>query len=426
MKIINAVRITQGNETESCEIRVSEGKILKIGQRLEEVSEEEVFDAKGMLVTPGFVDIHVHLREPGFEKKETVKSGSRAAALGGYTTIVAMPNTDPVPDEPSILKAFQEKVKTDSLIRVRSYSAITKGEKGIDLVDFEAMDKEGALGFSDDGKGVQEAGMMYRAMTETKRIGSIITAHCEEDSMLFGGYIHEGEYARKNHHKGIHPLAEDLQIVRDLAISEATRCRYHICHMSTWGGVRALRRAQEDGVNVTGEVTPHHLLLTEEDLKEDGNFKMNPPLRSGRDRKALLYGLREGIIGCIATDHAPHTTEEKRNGLAKSPFGIVGLETSFALLFTELVSKGHLTLKRLVEAMTEGPAKIMNLPGGTMEEGAFADLTFIDLKKEWTIRSSDFESKGKNTPFENWEVTGKVQAVMLEGRLIVEGGEIIE
>ena len=426
MKIINAVRITQGNETESCEIRVSEGKILKVSQRLDDVIEEEVFDAKGMLVAPGFVDIHVHLREPGFEKKETVRSGSRAAALGGYTTIVAMPNTDPVPDEPSILQAFQEKVKTDSLIRVRSYSAITKGEKGIDLVDFEAMDREGALGFSDDGKGVQEAGMMYRAMMETKRIGSIITAHCEEDSMLFGGYIHDGEYARKNHHKGIHPLAEDLQIVRDLAISEATGCRYHICHMSTWSGVRALRRAQEDGVKVTGEVTPHHLLLTEEDLKEDGNFKMNPPLRTPRDRKALLYGLREGIIGCIATDHAPHTIEEKRNGLEKSPFGIVGLETSFALLYTKLVRKGHLTLKRLVDAMTEGPAKIMNLPNGTMKEGALADLTFIDLTKEWTIRSMDFESKGKNTPFENWKVTGKVQAVMLEGRLIVEGGKIID
>jgi len=426
MKIINAVRITQENETEGCEIRVSQGKILKISQRLDDVIEEEVFDAEGMLVTPGFVDIHVHLREPGFEKKETVRSGSRSAALGGYTTIVAMPNTNPVPDEPSILKTFQEKVKTDSLIRVRSYSAITKGEKGIELVDFEAMDREGALGFSDDGKGVQEAGMMYKAMTEAKRLGSIITAHCEEDSMLFGGYIHEGEYARKNHHKGIHPLAEDLQIVRDLAISEATHCRYHICHMSTWSGVRALRRAQEDGVKVTGEVTPHHLLLTEEDLKEDGNFKMNPPLRTGRDRKALLYGLREGIIGCIATDHAPHTMEEKRNGLANSPFGIVGLETSFALLYTELVRKGHLTLKRLVEAMTVGPAKIMNLSCGTMKEGALADLTFIDLKKEWTIRSADFESKGKNTPFENWKVTGKVQAVMLEGRLIVEGGKIIE
>lgn len=426
MKIINAVRIVEDNETESCEIRIDQGRILTIRQRIDDVKEEEVFDAEGMLVTPGFVDIHVHLREPGFEKKETVRSGTRAAALGGYTTIVAMPNTDPVPDEPSKLKAFQEKVKTDSLIRVRSYSAITMEEKGIDLVDFEAMIAEGAPGFSDDGKGVQEAGMMYRAMTETARLGSIITAHCEEDSMVFGGYIHEGEYARRNHHKGIHPLAEDLQIVRDLAISEATGCRYHICHMSTWSGVRALRRAQEDGVKATGEVTPHHLLLTEEDLKEDGNFKMNPPLRASKDRKALLYGLKEGIIGCIATDHAPHTEEEKRNGLEKSPFGIVGLETSFALLYTKLVKKGHLTLERLVEAMTKGPSRIMNLPCGTMKEGALADLTFIDLKKEWVIRSADFESKGKNTPFENWKVTGKVQAVMLEGRLIVKGGKIIE
>lgn len=426
MKIIHAVSIREGNETEPCEIRIHEGRILEIGEKLSEKQGEEVHDARGMLVTPGFVDIHVHLREPGGEKKETIRSGSRAAALGGYTTIVAMPNTDPVPDTPERMKAFQEKAETDSLIRVKSYGAITEGEKGMELVDFTAMDKEGVLGFSDDGKGVQSAGLMYQAMKSIKELDGIITAHCEEDSMLFGGYIHQGDYAVEHEHRGIHSLTEDLQIVRDLAISEATGCRYHICHMSTSGGVRALERAQRDGAPVTGEVTPHHLLLTENHLREDGNFKMNPPLRSERDREALVRGLREGVIGAIATDHAPHTREDKEKGLEGSAFGIVGLETSFALLYTHLVEKGHLTLERLVEAMTEGPSKIMGLPYGRLEEGASADLTFIDLTKDWVVRSEAFASKGKNTPFENWEVRGKVETVMLEGKLIVEGGQIIE
>ena len=426
MKIIHAVRIREGNATEPCEIRIAEGRILEIGDRLSEIEGEALYDARGKLVTPGFVDIHVHLREPGGEQKETIRSGSRAAALGGYTTIVAMPNTDPVPDTPERLKAFQKKAETDSLIRVKSYGAITEGEKGMDLVDFRAMDQEGALGFSDDGKGVQSAGMMYEAMRSVKELGGIITAHCEEDSMLFGGYIHQGDYAIEHEHRGIHSLTEDLQIVRDLSLSEATGCRYHICHMSTSGGVRALERAQRDGAPATGEVTPHHLLLTENHLREDGNFKMNPPLRSERDREALIRGLREGVIGAIATDHAPHTREDKEKGLEGSAFGIVGLETSFALLYTHLVEKGHLTLERLVEAMTEGPAKIMGLPSGSLEEGARADLTFIDLEKEWVIRSGAFASKGKNTPFENWEVRGKVETVMLAGKPIVEGGKIIE
>lgn len=426
MKIIHAVRIREGNVTETCEIRIHEGRILEIGEKLSEKQGEEVHDARGMLVTPGFVDIHVHLREPGGEKKETIRTGSRAAALGGYTTIVAMPNTDPVPDTPERLKAFHSKAETDSLIRVKSYGAITEGEKGMELVDFTAMDKEGVIGFSDDGKGVQSAGLMYQAMKSIKELDGIITAHCEEDSMLFGGYIHQGDYAVEHEHRGIHSLTEDLQIVRDLAISEATGCRYHICHMSTSGGVRALERAQRDGAPVTGEVTPHHLLLTENHLREDGNFKMNPPLRSERDREALVRGLREGVIGAIATDHAPHTREDKEKGLEGSAFGIVGLETSFALLYTHLVEKGHLTLERLVEAMTEGPSKIMGLPYGRLEEGASADLTFIDLTKDWVVRSEAFASKGKNTPFENWEVRGKVETVMLEGKLIVEGGQIIE
>ncbi|HSL86225.1 MAG TPA: dihydroorotase, partial [Bacteroidales bacterium] len=399
---------------------------LEMGKRIEDMAGEEVYDAKGMLVTPGFVDIHVHLREPGHEHKETIRTGTRAAAKGGYTTIVAMPNTDPVPDDAGKIQAFYEKVKRESLIRVKAYSAVTLGEKGEALVDFRDMLKAGALGFSDDGKGVQEAGMMYRAMKETAGLGSIITAHCEDESMLFGGYIHDGEYAQMHQHKGIHSLSEYLQVLRDIAISEATGCRYHICHMSTFGAVRALGRAQKDGIRASGEVTPHHLLLNEEDLREEGRFKMNPPLRSRKDQEALIEGLRDGVIACIATDHAPHTKEEKGKGLEESAFGIVGLETAFPLLYTHLVRKGHLTLKTLVDAMTKGPSKIMALSAGTMEPGASADLTFMDLEKEWVIRSADFQSMGRSTPFENWTVKGQVESVMFEGKFVVEGGKIIE
>lgn len=426
MKIINALRVREKNETKSCEIRIENGKILEIGDKLGEINAEEIYDAKGMLVTPGFVDIHVHLREPGNEDKETIKTGTRAGALGGYTTIVAMPNTNPVPDEPEKMRAFYDKVKTDSLIKVKAYSAITMGEKGKTLVDFEKMKASGALGFSDDGKGVQDAGMMYKAMKATAKVGGIITAHCEDDSMLFGGYIHQGDYAKMHQHKGIHSLSEDLQIIRDMAISEATGCPYHICHMSTKGGVKALGRAREDGLRVSGEVTPHHLLLCEEDLREEGKYKMNPPLRSKADQEALIKGLREGIIDCIATDHAPHTKEEKGRGLEGSSFGIVGLETAFPLLYTHLVRKGHLTLERLIDAMTKGPSKIMALPSGSLDVDSSADLTFIDLEKEWVIRSREFESRGKSTPFDNWVVKAKIQAVMLDGKFIVEGGKIIE
>lgn len=425
MKIINAIRVREENTTEGCEIRIEEGRILEIGNRLETLDGEETYDAKGMLVTPGFVDIHVHLREPGHEHKETIKSGTRAAALGGYTTIAAMPNTDPVPDTPEKMKALYDKVKTDSLIKVYAYSAITAGEKGETLVDFCEMKAAGALGFSDDGKGVQDAGMMYKAMKKTAEAGGIITAHCEDESMLFSGYIHDGEYAKTHQHKGIHALTEDLQIIRDIAISEATGCPYHICHMSTEGGVKALKRAKEDGIKVSGEVTPHHLLLTEEDLREEGRYKMNPPLRSREDREALLEGLRAGVIECIATDHAPHTKEEKERGLEGSSFGIVGLETSFSLLYTHLVRKGHLSLERLIDAMTVGPSKVMSLPCGSLLKGSSADLVFIDLEKEWIIKSADFESKGKSTPFDNWAVKGKVETVMLDGKFIVEGGKII-
>ncbi len=425
--IKNVRRIKSGNELEPVEVLIS-GKILeKIQKRINfDANTMELFDGKNMLLTPGFIDLHVHLREPGFEQKETIFSGSRAAALGGYTTIFAMPNTNPVNDDQEVMTWLKEKAKKDSLIRCEFYSAITKGEKGEELVDFRAMKQAGAHGFSDDGKGVQSAGQMYLAMKEAARVGSFITAHCEDDSMLFGGYVHEGRYSKEHDHKGIHYLAEDLQIIRDAAISEATGCPYHICHMSTKTGVRALKRAKEDGVKVSGEVTPHHLLLCEDDLEEHGDFKMNPPLRGREDQEALLKGLREGVIDVIATDHAPHTHEDKEKGLSQSAFGIVGLETAFPLLYTHLVKKGELTLERLVHAMTKGPKNLLNLSYGELKEGLSADLTLIDLEKESVINRDTFKSLGKNTPFQDYPVQGKIDTVFYQGTVVVSRGKLLE
>ncbi len=425
MIIKNAKRILSGNILEDCEILIVGEKIIEIAQSVETLPGDLIQDAKGMLVTPGFIDVHVHLREPGFEYKETIQSGTRAGALGGYTTLFAMPNTKPNPDNKETLLMLRKKAKEEALIRCEFYSTITKGEKGAELVDFAEQKEAGAIGFSDDGKGVQDAGQMYKAMLAVKEVDGFVAAHCEDESMLFGGYVHEGEYSKAHGHQGIHSLSEDLQILRDAAISEATGCRYHICHMSTKGGVRALKRSKEDGIRISGEVTPHHLLLNEGDLKEEGNYKMNPPLRGKEDQEALIKGLNEGTIDIIATDHAPHSVEEKEKGLKGSAFGIVGLETAFPLLYTELVLKEKVTLERLVEAMTSGPMKLFNLPYGSLEPGKMADLTFIDLNREWTIDKEKFASKGKNTPFDGYKVKGKVDTVIFGGKIVVREGEII-
>lgn len=425
MIIKNAKRIHSGNTLEDCEILIEGEKLLEVSSVIDSLPGDIVLDAKGMLVTPGFIDVHVHLREPGFEYKETIQTGTRAGALGGYTTLFAMPNTKPNPDDKETLLMLKKKSKEEALIRCEFYSTITKGEEGDELVDFAVQKEAGAIGFSDDGKGVQDAGQMYKAMMGVREVDGFIAAHCEDESMVFGGYVHEGEYSKAHGHQGIHSLSEDLQIIRDAAISEATGCRYHICHMSTKGGVRALRRAKEDGVRISGEVTPHHLLLNEWDLREEGNYKMNPPIRGKEDQEALIKGLNEGIIDIIATDHAPHSKEEKEKGLKGSAFGIVGLETAFPLLYTELVLKEKVTLERLVEAMTSGAMKLFNLPYGSLEPGKVADLTLIDLNKEWVIDKEKFASKGKNTPFDGYKVKGKVDTVIFGGQIVVREGEVI-
>lgn len=428
IKITNAQRVTESNQLCPVEILISDGKIIALGEKVESESSQitETIDAGGKVLAPGFIDVHVHFREPGFEYKETIHSGSRAAVKGGYTTVLAMPNTNPVLDNAAVLQDLKARIDKDSIIETLFYSAITLGEKGEELVDFDAQIEAGATAFSDDGRGVQSSAMMYDAMLEVKKRNAILAAHCEENSLLRGGYIHAGEYAKKHRHKGILPLCEDLQIARDCAISLETGARYHICHMSTASGVDLLRYYKSKCSHISGEVTPHHLLLCDEDLKEDGDYKMNPPLRSRKDRDALIKALADGTISCVATDHAPHSAEEKAKGLAGSPFGIIGLETAFALLYTELVLKGKLDLYTLIEAMTVNPAKIFGLDGHCLQVGGRADIVLIDLEAEYEIRKEDLVGKSKNTPFAGYKVKGVIDTVFYKGKAVVKGGQIIE
>ncbi|RRD94764.1 dihydroorotase [Clostridiales bacterium COT073_COT-073] len=428
IKIINAKVVKDTNELCPVEVLIDQDKITAIEEnsRIQTNQPVDIIDAGGKLLTPGFVDLHVHFREPGFEYKETIFSGSRAAAKGGYTTVLAMPNTNPVLDTTEVLNDLKKRIKQDSMIETLFYSAITLGEKGEELVDFAAQQKAGAVAFSDDGRGVQSAAMMYDAMLAVKEQGSILVAHCEENSLLRGGYIHAGEYAKAHHHKGILRLCEDLQIARDCAIALETGTRYHICHMSTASGTDLLRYYKGKCNHISGEVTPHHLLLCDQDLQENGDFKMNPPLRGQEDREALIKALADGTIACIATDHAPHSAEEKAKGLNGSPFGIIGLETAFPLLYTELVLKEKLGLYRLVEAMTTAPAGLFGLEGHKLEAGSRADLVLIDLGAEYVIRKQDLVGKSKNTPFAGFQVKGKIDTVFYKGKMVVKGGQIIE
>ena len=371
-----------------------------------------------ILVTRPFVDIHVHFREPGFSYKETIRTGSLAAARGGYGVVCAMPNLNPVPDSPETLALEQEIIDRDAVIDVLPYCAITKGRKGVELVDFKAL-KDRCVAFSDDGSGVQDDEMMRRAMEAAAREDVIIAAHCEDNTLLRGGYIHKGLYAATHGHKGICSESEWGQIARDLRIAEETGCRYHVCHISTRESVELIRAAKARGVRVTCETGPHYLTLCEDDLQEEGRFKMNPPLRCADDREALIEGLADGTIDVIATDHAPHSAEEKSRGLAGSAMGIVGLETAFPVLYTKLVLTGRIPLERLLEAMSEAPRRIFRIdrfdgPG----DPAADDRILIDLDEEFTIDSSSFLSMGKASPFEGWKVRGKVLQNRHKGKIV--------
>lgn len=366
--------------------------------------------SKKYIIVPGLCDVHVHFREPGFSYKETIASGSAAAAHGGYTAVCTMPNLDPVPDSAEHLQVQLDAIERGAAIRVLPYGAITVGEKGEKLADMEAMSDK-VCAFSDDGKGVQNDEMMREAMTAAKRLGKIIAAHCEDNSLLFGGYIHDGEYARMHGHRGISSASEYKQIERDLRLAEETGCAYHVCHISTKESVELIRQAKAHGVDVTCETAPHYLVLCDEDMQEDGRFKMNPPLRSREDKKALIEGIKDGTIDMIATDHAPHSAEEKGRGLEKSLMGVVGLETAFPVLYTELVMKNIITLDRLVELMSFKPKERFGIDTNN-------DFAVFDISEAYKIDPEDFLSMGRATPFAGREVFGRCLLTVHNGKVV--------
>lgn len=366
--------------------------------------------SKKYIIVPGLCDVHVHFREPGFSYKETIASGSAAAAHGGYTAVCTMPNLAPVPDSAEHLQVQLDAIKRGAAIKVLPYGAITVGEKGERLADMEAMSDK-VCAFSDDGKGVQNDEMMREAMTAAKRLGKIIAAHCEDNSLLFGGYIHDGEYARMHGHRGISSASEYKQIERDLRLAEETGCAYHVCHISTKESVELIRQAKARGVDVTCETAPHYLVLCDEDMQEDGRFKMNPPLRSREDKKALIEGIKDGTIDMIATDHAPHSAEEKGRGLEKSLMGVVGLETAFPVLYTELVMKNIITLDRLVELMSFKPKERFGIDTNN-------DFAVFDISEAYKIDPADFLSMGRATPFAGREVFGRCLLTVHNGKVV--------
>ena len=403
-------------KSDSCDILIRDGVVFGRGNNFDLRPRTRIVDARGLLVTKGFTDLHVHLREPGFTSKETILTGTRAAARGGFTTVCAMPNLNPVPDCPENLGKELEIIRRDALVEVLPYASITKGRKGRELVDFAAL-QDRCVAFSDDGSGVQDGEVMLAAMKEAARLGCIIAAHCEDESLLDGGYIHKGRYCLEHGHRGICSESEWKQIERDLSICEQTGCRYHVCHVSTAESVALIREAKARGVRVSCETAPHYLLLCEDDLQEDGRFKMNPPLRTAEDRDALVEALRDGTIDAIATDHAPHTAEEKSKGLKGSAMGITGLETAFPVLYTGLVRSGKISLERLLEAMSAGPRRIFRLDNPLNEEEP-ADFTIIDLNEKYRIDSREFLSMGHSTPFDGMEVCGRII-------MTIKGGEVV-
>ena len=376
-----------------------------------------VFNFDNCRIVPGLVDVHVHLREPGFSYKETMATGTAAAARGGYTAVCAMPNLDPVPDSAEHLAAELEAIRRGASVAVYPYGALTVGERGEEMADIAALAGSVAA-FSDDGRGVQSADMMRECMRAVAGTGKILAAHCEVNALLNGGYIHDGEYARAHGHRGICSESEWREVERDLSLAAETGCAFHVCHVSTKESVELIRQAKRRGVDVTAETAPHYLLLTDADLQEDGRFKMNPPLRGEADRAALIEALLDGTIDMIATDHAPHSAEEKSRGLEKSAMGVVGLECAFAVLYTGLVETGVLTLERLTELMSCTPARRFKLPGGEIKAGSPANLAVFDTDTEYTIDPAKFASKGRATPFEGWRVKGKCLMTVCAGRTV--------
>ena len=400
------------------DIAIVDGHIAESAELIETLADDKVIEAEGLVVAPAFVDVHVHLREPGYGYKERIATGTMAAARGGYTTVCSMPNLNPVPDCVENLKVQQDIIDSDAKIEVLPYAAITIGRKGEELVDVASLVGK-VCAFSDDGSGVQVDGMMERAMTEAVKYDQLIAAHCEVEELLKGGYIHDGEYAKAHGHKGICSESEWEQVKRDIEIAERLGCRYHVCHISTKETVQLVREAKARGVKVTCETGPHYLIFTDMDLQEDARWKMNPPLRSAEDRAALIEGIKDGTIDMIATDHAPHSIEEKSRGLKDSAMGIVGLETAFAALNTHLVRKGVISMERLVELMSTNPRKVFRIEGG-INVGDRADVVLIDTEKQWRVDSNNYYSMGKISMFDGREMVGDVVMTLHRGEIVYD------
>ena len=398
------------------DVLIKDNRVFSVCKNISCESSVVSLNFNNCIIIPGLTDVHVHLREPGFSFKETIATGTAAAAHGGYTTVCAMPNLSPVPDNAESLGIEKEKIEKDALIHVVPYGAITCAQSGEKLSEMEEM-SEFVAGFSDDGRGVQKDGMMLKAMKKAKALGKIIAAHCEDNSLLNNGYIHDGKYAALHSHRGISSESEWKQIERDLKLAKETGCKYHVCHISTKESVSLIRKAKADGVDVSCETAPHYLVLDENDLKEDGRFKMNPPLRSTEDRLALLEGIKDGTIDMIATDHAPHTKEEKSRGLEKSLMGVVGLETAFPVLYTELVKKNVISLEKLVELMSVNPSARFGFRCG-ITEGEKANLTVISTQTEKTVNTDEFLSMGRSTPFEGRKVYGETMMTVCDGKIV--------
>lgn len=424
---------------EVADVYVEDGKVSQIGKGLK-VKADQKIDAKGCYVMPGFIDMHVHLRDPGFEQKETIETGCQAAAHGGFTTILAMPNTKPVVDNPDVVEYVHNKAKAVGCVNVMQVGAVTKGQKGVELSDIEGMAKVGIRAISEDGKSVMNAQLYREAMQKAAELDLTVLAHCEDINMVNGGVMNQDRHSEELGLKGITNSVEDIIVARDIMLSKETGARLHLCHCSTYESVNMVKHAKMEGIHVSAEVCPHHFTLTSDDIHKvdatihqeqqisveadaDTNFKMNPPLRTKRDVEMLKEGLRDGIMDVIATDHAPHTFDEKNTSMKKAPFGIVGLETAACLTYSELVLGGYLTPMQMAEKMSYNPAKIIGIEKGDISEGKTADIVIFDPRKEYTIDKNKFASKGKNTPFHGRKVTGKVMYTVVGGNVVYNASE---
>lgn len=409
--------VFQNGAFHAADLSIEGGRIVSVSPSLPR-EHSSVIEVHNCLIVPGFVDVHIHLREPGFSYKETIASGTAAAAAGGYTAVCTMPNLDPVPDTAEHLRPQLDAIRRSARVRVYPFGAISMGERGASLADMAGLVPD-VCGFSDDGRGVQSEELMRAAMERAKALDRPISAHCEDTSLLSGGWaVHDGAYAKAHGLPGNDPASEWRQVERDIALVRQTGCRYHVCHVSTRESVALIRRAKAEGLPITCETAPHYLLLCDEQLQDDGRFKMNPPIRSAADRDALVEGLLDGTVDCVATDHAPHSAGEKSGGLRGSLNGVVGLETAFPVLYTQLVASGVLPLETLIDRMSIRPRRIFGLPGGTLEAGAPADLTVLDLNRPRRIDSASFRSMGRATPFDGWTVSAVIAATICGGRLV--------